>query len=172
MLNEDEEDVSHSVWINVDFVLLWLYFLLFFLYLYSDDVEIVSFAACMSLHEPSLVWQVWKGGEFLLHWSKLRVYFRGLSCTRISLCLHRGRGIWVLNDGNKWLSSDNDEARQWSYFIFSNLLKCWTFLSSKHFEQLRTDHYIKQDCSSVLYWNVYQTEMYNCINIPLRTNYI
>lgn len=26
----------------------------------------------MSLHEPCLVWKVWKGSEFLLHWWKLK----------------------------------------------------------------------------------------------------
>lgn len=69
----------------------------------------------------SLVWQVWKGGEFLLHWWKLRVYFRGLSCTRISLCLHRGRGIWVwMTEINDWVLTIMRRGSEaiWSFQIY------------------------------------------------------
>lgn len=64
------------------------------LYLYSDDLEIVLFAVCMSLHEPFLVWKVVNGQHVSVTMLKVKVYFRGRSCTWISLSLHRGGG-WI-----------------------------------------------------------------------------
>lgn len=64
--------ITH-VWMNVDFVLNYCGFIFLFppFYLYSDNLESVLFAVCMCLHEPCLVWKVFKkGSEFLLHWWK------------------------------------------------------------------------------------------------------
>lgn len=92
------------------------------LYLYSDDLEIVLFAVCMSLHEPFLVWKVVNGQHVSVTMLKVKVYFRGRSCTWISLSLHRGGGGggWIQIKkkghccGGKWQSSD----RSWSCEIY------------------------------------------------------
>lgn len=63
---------------NVDFVLSYCGFILtVFLYLYSDDLEIVLFAVCTSLHEPFLVWTVVKGRQVSVTLVKVKVYFGG-----------------------------------------------------------------------------------------------
>lgn len=103
-------DVYNNVRVNVDFVLNYCGFIFsfyFLLFIFRWPWKCWNlFAVCMSLHEPCLcVCERFKKGRWgsVTLVLKVKVYFRGRSCTWISLTLHRGGRTGGRKIRHKWL---------------------------------------------------------------------
>lgn len=92
MFAEDEEDVFNGVWVNVDFVLDYRGFIFLFSSIYIQTTLKLYYLPCAWVCMSRSLCGRFKRQRVSVTLVKVKVYFRGRSCTWISLFLHRVRG--------------------------------------------------------------------------------